>query len=96
MNGRPGNALLRHLFAHRFLQRYVHGIDTLHPCKADMQKCITVADSSCQQRHGDIVCMFQNAHRQLAHKRLAVGRALARDDKVGTLDKFAETYGVEQ
>ena len=95
-SGSQGNVMPCHLLAHRFLQRYVWGIDTFHPCKARMQKSISVANSACHQSHGSILRMFQNAHRQLAHKRLTVGRALARNDKVGSFCQFTEMYGVEQ
>jgi len=40
--------------------------------------------------------LFEDSHRQLAHQRLTVGRALACDDEVCISDKFFESDGIEQ
>ena len=74
----------------------VWGIDTLHMSEACLRQKLMIADPTSYQSHWNTLCVFQNAHRQLAHQRLAVGRTLASDDQVATFGQLTETNRVEQ
>ena len=64
--------------------------------EASIQKFIPVSDPSCYQTHWRAARVLEDAHGQLAHQRLTVGRTLACDDKIGIPDHLLIVDGFEQ
>ena len=61
-----------------------------------LKQLFSITDFPRNQADGDVTRLLDYSHRKLTHQCLAVGRAFARDNKVGIPDYLVETDGFEQ
>ena len=67
-------------------------VDTYQFGEARIQESPAILDAATDEHDGYscLLCMAQHNAWQLAHERLCIGRALARDDKIGMLQHVVE------
>ena len=93
---RLADVLPGHFGAEGLFERDARGIDALHHGEARLEQFFAVAYPAGDEAGGHARRTAQDAHRQFAHQRLAVGRTLAGDDEVGIGDDVREADGIQQ
>ena len=89
---------LRRLRLHGFFYGEGRRIDALYAREFCIKQLPTIFDTACNQHDRNMMSLSspENAKGQLAHKRLTVGSAFARDNERGVCKLFVKADCIEQ